>query len=71
MHTEPCGCGAEDCPACGVLRGTFRVSRRRYLVDEDWDPVTGYTRELSPREMDDRGTGAMMDRLMREPKGMP
>jgi len=57
---EPCLCGAEDCPACG--RPVPRP------VDDDPEPAP---RTLTPRQMDDRGTAYVMDRLLREPRGMP
>ena len=64
MRREPCVCGAEDCPACGRLLGTYQPRP----VDDDPEPAP---RTLTARQMDDRGTAYVMDRLLREPRGMP
>jgi len=59
---EPCPCGAEDCPACGRLLGTWTPRPR---AEPEPEP-----QERTPRQLDDLGTAYTMDRLLREPRGI-
>lgn len=65
MAMEPCACGAEDCPRCGLLYGT----RNEPIPWDEDDIDTAPSDDALPGwRQDDMGTAYTADRFLRDPR---